>query len=152
MKICTKCLATTEGICPKCGNDKAHEWIIHYVNDKICACCNPEHSHIYEAPTKINAHTHGLWQYNHFDFQIVLPLPLNTVGGILNDLSERVQKGEKMSPGMILANIIFNFDITFRKATEEGREVLRVILPDQEGNLAEDKIHADYKFQYEGTI
>ena len=79
---------------------KKVNWIIHLVNDVYCDMC--ENSMDEFLPYACNAHTHGMQQYQHPDFQLVLMLPPEEIGRILNTLGMRVQRGESFHDGVRL--------------------------------------------------
>jgi len=91
----------------------------------------------------VNYHTHGLPElYGHLDFQLVLPIDRITLHALATKLVKRVQKGERFAPSMRVSGILDNHDILLAKTMETrsiDRPVLRVILPDKDGNL--DKVH-----------
>lgn len=105
------------------------------------------------SPTGFNCHTHGLAETcGHPDFQIVLPLPTEIAHGVLIALAEGVVKdGRRFAAGTPAVGIIRGFPVGFAEASECGRPVLRVILPDPDGRLARGEIGAEYAIQYEGT-
>jgi hypothetical protein len=117
-----------------------HGWISHYVFD------DPD------TPTGINVHTHGLAEnYGHPDFQLVLPLATETAWGILANLVDDVKAGRVFSAGTTAGGIIRDYNLGFAAASEGGRDVLRVIVPDPEGRTARGEIGGEYAVQYEGT-
>lgn len=113
------------------------DWIIHMVgstgesgNSFIdCAC---------------NAHTHGMEQYNHEDFQMVLA-DVDAIGYVLNTLGRRVQHGEVFHNGDLVTGIFEDCPIKLIEFEETGRNVLRVIIPDAHGLFPED---ADCAYPY----
>lgn len=52
---------------------------------------------------------------------------------------------------MTVEGIIQKYSLTFTKAEETGREVLRVILPDAAGNLMKEIMDHPYDEQWDGT-
>ena len=100
---------------------------------------------------EINAHTHGLERYNHLDFQIVLGLPERTIQTIFMDLVDLVKSGEKFHHGQELNNIILNFPVKLISARESNRDVLRVVFPDPSGNIDEESMREDYRWQYDSA-
>lgn len=106
-----------------------------------------------DSPTRYNIHTHGLAErYGHPDFQVVLPLAPGIAHGVLIALADGVVKdGRRFTAGTPVAEIIRGFDVGFAEASECGRPVLRVILPDPDGRLERGEIGAEYAVQYEGT-
>jgi hypothetical protein len=117
-----------------------HGWVCHIVPD------DPN------SPTGFNAHTHNLREFfGHPDFQLILPLPLATAHQVLINLVDEVKAGRVFSAGTTASGIIRDFDVGFADATEGGREVLRVVIPDPEGRTARGEIGEAYRVQYEGT-
>ena len=113
-------------------------FITHYVPD------DPE------SPTKVNAHTHGLPEsFGHKDIQIVLPLPPKDTHMIIHGLVREIKEGKKFESYIEYSEVIENYKIKFIDAIECGRPVLRLIFPDNEGNL--DSKHELYRKQYECT-
>lgn len=86
----------------------------------------------------INFHTHGMEQYSHMDFQVVLPYPQNEVCRILNTLGLRVQAGERFKNGDLISGIYEDCDVRVTEFEETGRTVLRVIVPDKENRFPEN--------------
>ena len=99
----------------------------------------------------IDMHTHGLdMMADHPNFQIVLAVNQNTLKGIIDDLVQRVFAGERFTPGRY-DNVIKNLDVELVEAVDDdGESLLRVILPDPEGNLSKDDIQEPYRVQYHG--
>jgi hypothetical protein len=115
-------------------------WCGHYVFDDV------------DSPTGLNIHTHGLREsYGHPDLQIVLPLSERVAHGIMINLADEVKAGRRFAPGGVASGIIEGYDLSFATATECGREVLRVIIPDPDGRLMRGEIGGGYEVQYEGT-
>lgn len=104
-----------------------HKWMCHYVM--------PEKGEEY-----INLHTHGLLEnFNHRDFQIVIPVDQGTGHSILSDLVERVKRGERIQVDKKYSDVIQDFDVYFSLQKEMDRYVLRMILPDPNGKFPEDE-------------
>jgi hypothetical protein len=117
-----------------------HGWCCHIVPDD------------HDSPMGWDAHTHGLEDsYGHPDFEIVLPLPYATAHQILCNLVDGVKAGDRFKAGDAAGGIIRGYDVGFADATEGGRDVLRVIVPDPEGRTARGEIGGEYGRQYEGT-
>lgn len=105
------------------------------------------------SPTKVNIHTHGLPEtYQHFDFQIVVPLNSGVAHSILTTLVENVKSGVVYWDGDYASNIIRNYQVKFLETIENDRQVLRVIFPDRNGNLEFEDMELGYKSQYDGII
>lgn len=113
-------------------------WVIHYVaNGAKCEDCGKEENGFIQFAC--NAHTHGMEQYNHPDFQVVLNLGMEEVGRILNTMGIRVQSGEKFSAGNFVSGIYEDCDIRLDEVEECGRKVLRVVIPDAKNRFPENK-------------
>lgn len=117
---------------------ETYGWYAHYVpDDKSC-------------PFEMNYHTHGFQEsYGHLDMQICLPVSPEICQSIISNLLDLIKKGRKFQESDIVGGIIRDFDITFLKALENDREVLRIILPDQHGNLSKETMTGFYIFQWE---
>lgn len=115
-------------------------WFIHYVPG--------------DDPLPLNAHTHGLEDKfeGALNLQIVAPLTQEVTGLILHALVKRMGDGDFPEPGKRMSHIIQRYDVTFAKAIENERVVLRVILPDKEGNLDPPDIGGGFQLQYEGVV
>ena len=62
--------------------DQKIDWLIHLVANGACDECGEVETDF--LPYMCNAHTHGLERYGHLDFQMVLFLPTEEIGRILN--------------------------------------------------------------------
>lgn len=102
--------------------NKEIDWIIHYVAD--------ESAFIDDA---CNAHTHGMENYDHMDFQLVLDVGPDYVATILNNLACMVRDGKKFQHGDMVYGIFEdNIGIKLEEFEESGRIVLRAIIPDED--------------------
>lgn len=108
---------------------KKHGWFIHFVYSK----------------ESLNAHTHGLIEtFKHPDLQIVLPLGERTCHSVFHTVVDRIKKGDKFEHNQVAQEIIQNnLSVQFVEAQEGGRNVLRIIFPDKNGALDEDKMYQD---------
>jgi len=96
-----------------------------------------------------NYHTHGLEQsFDHLDLQIAFPLPREVAMPIINTLVGLIKSGQEIKDGMILFNIIRDYCVKAYKTIEDGRSVIRILLPDVRGMFPDD-IRCDdaYKIQ-----
>ncbi len=119
-------------------NNKEINWIIHMcANGAVCDDCGKEETGFLDYAC--NAHTHGLEQYGHKDFQMVLQLPPDHIGYILNTLGLRVQAGERFKDGDLVEGIYLDCPIRLDEYEETGRQVLRVIIPDKNNIFPEDE-------------
>ncbi len=112
------------------------DWIIYcYENGACDRCGNIENGFL---PYTCNAHTHGMENYNHLDFQIVLHLGHREIMRILNTLGLRVQAGERFRAGDMVSQIYEDCNIRLDEYEVCGRKVLRVIIPDKNNVFPED--------------
>ena len=63
-------------------------------------------------------------------------------------LADMVKEGRRFNAGDKVDEVIQNFSITFIVVYECGRELLRLILPDKNGNLSKEYIDGDFALQY----
>lgn len=97
-----------------------------------------------------DTHTHHVSEsYNHPDLQITLPLSQSTVSGILNVLVTMIKSGTVFKEGLNYEGIIRGYEVTFIKVSDGIRDLLRIILPDRDGNLIEEDMDPVYAAQYE---
>lgn len=122
------------------------DWIIHLVANGACEKCGGVETGF--LPYMCNAHTHGMECYGHMDFQMVLALPPQEIGRIFNTLGLRVQSGERFRPGDMVSGIYEDCSVRLDEYEEDGRRVLRVIIPDADNIFPEDgSCKAPYCFQ-----
>lgn len=124
------------------NTNKEIDWIIHYVSNKFCACCNPEESPI-SFPLFANVHTHGLAKYGHKELCIPLELDFEIACGILNQCGLKIKyDGIKYAPGKC-DDVIKNFPVLFHEFPDSDK--LYMIMPDPNGKFPEDE---DCEFPY----
>jgi len=118
--------------------NKEIDWIIHLVMNYVpCHDCGKvEDSFI---PYTCNCHTHGMELYNHLDFQIIIEYPREEIGRILNTLGLRVQAGETFKDGDFVEGIYEDCSVRLNEFTDNGRKVLRVVIPDRNNRFPEDE-------------
>ena len=116
--------------------DQKIYWVIHLVANGACDECGEIETGF--LPYMCNAHTHGLERYGHLDFQMVLFLPTEEIGRILNTLGLRVQSGERFRSGDMVSGIYEDCDVRLDEYEETGRKVLRVIIPDANNIFPEE--------------
>lgn len=123
------------------------DWIIHLcTNGAVCAECGKVETCF--LPHACNAHTHGMECYGHPDFQLVLDLPTQEIGRILNTFGLRVQNGERFHAGDLVSGIYDDCDVRLDEFEETGRTVLRVVIPDGRNRFPEDpNCNARYRIQ-----
>ena len=122
------------------------DWIIHLVANGACDACGKKEKGF--LPNLCNAHTHGMEKYAHPDFQLVLSLPIQEIGRILNELGFRVRAGERFKPGDMVSGIYEDCHVRLDEFEESGRKVLRVIIPDTRNRFPEEEQCGDmYRLQ-----
>ena len=82
-------------------------------------------------------------EFNHKNFQVVLDVGDEIACYIINSLCERVRDGQtqgaSMGSGDIITGIYSQYPLKLAQAWEGGRQVLRVLLPDDEGRFPGEK-------------
>lgn len=111
---------------------KEYGWYAHYVYPS-------------KGDVLVNYHTHGLVM----DFQITLPISAEICHTLFHDVAKRMKNGEEFFDGKKDSELIMNFDVIYKLAKECDRTVMRIILPDEIGNLNSEK--EMYAKQWEGT-
>lgn len=115
--------------------------LIHYV---------PNDSHI---GGLTNIHTHGVLEnYNHPDLQITLNIPPQLATAVLNGIVDcYIDNGMQLKDGEMNPYLLHEAVVKTILTKENGREVFRIILPDQNGLFPEDEGCAEgYNQQYTG--
>lgn len=89
--------------------------------------------------TGYNYHTHGISiSLGHPDLQIVLPIHTENCHGIATSIYDQIKGGKSFGDGdstEIPSKDGASFPVRFIKVREGDREVLRVILPNADGEL-----------------
>ena len=93
---------------------------------------------VYGPGASCNRHTHGMEQFNHLDFQVVLNVSMQTAANVLVTLARRVAQGEKFEPGQLVDDILLNAPLRLDLHIESKRQVLRAIFPDDNNRFPED--------------
>lgn len=95
----------------------------------------------------INYHTHGVQEtFGHLDFQIVLPVGMGSAHAIANSLIDSLAQGRGFQEDKLYDGFLGNgYLLKFKRFTECGRPVLRVILPDVNGLFPGD-VGCDEKY------
>lgn len=120
----------------KCG------WFTHYVFD--------DGSGQLKLHNGVDFHTHGMDEtYHHLDFQIVFPISEKIVNSIFWGFADLLKEGNQFASGDRVSGIIKNYDVLLLEVENGGRRVLRIILPDVDGNLEEKDLKGVYAAQYE---
>lgn len=102
---------------------KRHGWYAHFIPDDK------------SFPYMINIHTHGMSRYDHLDLQICFPMIEAEAYWVLTNIASRIRMGKKFTPGILYPDIIPFMNVEFAEAKEDGRVVLRVIIPDKYGAI-----------------
>ena len=94
-------------------------------------------------------HTHGIKEsFNHMDLEIVLPVDPSLAGSILHGMVDLIKEGESFENKLTSDKVISNFDVQLVKVNDGDRDLIRIILPDENGKFPSDKDCADvYKNQ-----
>lgn len=101
-------------------------------------------------PEDANYHTHGLSESSgHPDFQIIFPINPNGLHALAAKIVDRVKNGERFTDGMRVSGIVKDYEVLLVEAQEAGRQVLRIILPDKNGNLEESKLSGTFAAQFQ---
>ncbi len=88
-----------------------------------------------ESPTGFNAHTHGLLEsFGHPDLQVVYRFDPSTIGLLFNEVVERIKAGLVLTDGY-QGEIVPGVSFVVITARESGRDVLRLVFPDDQGSL-----------------
>jgi len=115
---------------------KKPDWIIHFIPDASAI------------EFIANSHTHGMERYGHIDFQVVLRVDNKEIGRLLNTLGMRVRDGERFAHGDMVKGLYQDCDVRLDSVKETGRQVLRLIIPDQHNRFPEDPMcELPYKHQ-----
>lgn len=94
-------------------------------------------------------HTHGLPEsFDHPDLEIRLPIEPKLGHSLFCNAVDLIKGGLKFEDGVLCNRIVSNFNVKFVAAIENGRPVLRIILPDPQGEIDEDKMEEAYAHQY----
>lgn len=110
--------------------------VLYSRNDIVCDMCGKTHGGYIENIAR--ATTLGLEeQFGHTEFELVLELPLNIVGHILNTLGRMVAGGRTFKDKELVSEVL-TIDIRLDKVSSHGKEFLRVIIPDANGRWPED--------------
>ncbi len=103
---------------------KKYGWMVHFVT--------PDDDY----PFNINIHTHGFPEkYKHPDMQICAPISPDNAQAIMYNIVRKLEKGKIFKANKKYKNIIEGFAVHIHPATEDGREVLRIVFPDKHGSF-----------------
>ncbi len=97
-------------------------WTAHYVVDDS------------DCPYGINAHTHNIYEsLGHKDFQICFNIKPQLINTLFFNLANDVKNGKTYESGKKYDNVLTNYQVEFLDAKECGRDVLRLLIPDENG-------------------
>lgn len=109
------------------ANIKKHGFVAHYVFP-------------IDGSKWANYHTHGLTKTkNHLDLQVVLPINPEIVHSIIWAFVRKITEKRTFKDGDLVNEIIENYPVKLKKTIEDGRQILRVLLPDENGLFNGDK-------------
>lgn len=113
------------------------DWVIHMIgNGIVCSDCGKVENSF---PQYIgDFHTHGLSKYGHPELQMVLHMPPEDIGYVLNILGMRVQSGEQFHAGQLVEDIFVDCPVRLDAFEAYGKQLLRVIIPDEKKRFPED--------------
>ena len=115
---------------------KTNGWFAHYVFDE---------------EGRVNCHTHGLKEsLNHPDLQIIFPLDRESGSIIHSNAVKIIKGGVSFTAGVRYNGIVTGREVTFAKAHEGEREILRMIIPGEDLVLEKGKM-GEFDFQWEDT-
>ena len=123
------------------------DWQVHVIkNGQKCCLTGVEINDM--LPGTANFHTHGMEKYNHPNFQIVLDYDVQQGVRILNVLCLLVSRGARFKDGDCFKKFFMDGDIRFAAFKEAGRDILRVIIPDEYNRFPGEKgCDAGYEVQ-----
>ena len=113
------------------------DWVIHYVQEEICECCDKHNETPIGFSGFSNIHTHGLGKYNHKEICIPIAIAPQLAQALLNECGLRIKYNNvKFVPGYDYT-VIKNFPVLFYEF--ENSNKLYLILPDHNGKFPNDK-------------
>lgn len=102
-------------------------WVVHYV-------------HATAPGEAFSYHTHGVLEsFGHPDLEITLPLEPKMVHPIICDMVEQIKEGRKFEAGNKYDKVLRGFMVKAIVASDEGRPLIRILLPDPKGRFPGDK-------------
>lgn len=123
------------------------DWVIHYFKNCPQNIAHSAHSDNPFPYYLCDAHTHGLSKYGDgHEFQMVLDGGEQEISYVLNEIGRRVKSGERFAPGDKVSGIYDDCSVRIEKNLDEnGNEVLRVVIPDMNGNYYDEE-NCDYPY------
>lgn len=116
-------------------------WVVRYVFE----------TDAHEFDGLANIYTKGLPEsFGHPNIQVVLPLPQDIIHSVLLGMVESIKTGVVFESGVISDEVLRGMPVTFKTFKNNGKEVLRLLLPDPNGILPTDpSCQEAYKRQLE---
>ena len=111
------------------------DWIIHYVSNSVCNCWKADSAF---KQYLCNAHTHGLGQYDHPEFQVVIDAGPKEIARLLNTMGIWVREGKKFCAGNMVSVLYEDCQVLLYPVIEDNRELLRLVIPDAKNRFPQD--------------
>ena len=86
--------------------------------------------------------------FKHPDIQINYPLPGELALHCLSTVADLVKSGKTYKDGDLSDDVLHDLPVKFVAVEIDGVSMLRMILPDKEGNVERDKMAYRYSLQY----
>lgn len=98
-----------------------------------------------------DAHTHGINKFFNTEIQMVLNIDSKLIANLINDIGRLIKSGYKFTEGDLLYNLLTDdMPIGFINAKDyEGEPILRILLPDVNGEVYKPNVTDVYAMQYE---
>ena len=127
-----------------------YSWVIHYVSGVVsCEQCGRKEDSL--RSKMCDAHTHGLDEFGSLELQVVVAMPPDVVGWILNSVGEMVKDGLVLEDGMSISGLLANDAElrVFKTTAYDGTPVFRLIVPDERFQFPPESRQYPYSAQYE---
>ena len=101
---------------------------------------------------RCDVHTHGLAELGLTELQLTIAIPIETAVYIINSIGRLILEGNTYKEGDRLFGLFQNpeMPVGFMNATDAFKQnVLRIILPDELGNVSQDTAEGIYGDQCE---
>lgn len=115
------------------------DWICHLV--MYGSCCDYGDSNVSPVnPYLCDCHTHGLEKYGGKELQLVVKLPQNMIGYLLNVVGAMVRAGAELKDGDYIDRLLEGCSVLIVKNEDSsGKEILRIVVPDAKGRFPKDE-------------
>lgn len=127
--------------------DKKVDWLVFIIaNGCQCEVCGEtEYSFI---DGFCNAHTYGMFNYGHPEFQLVLHMEHKMILYTLNTLGLRVQAGRVFKDGDVINDLFEGYKARLKEFEYNGQKMLRVLIPDANHKFPDDEgCQLEYSYQ-----